>query len=258
MMPLDPDFVRVPIAHRGFHDAARGRPENSRAAVLAAVAAGYGVEIDVQISADGVPVVFHDYTLARMTGGKGPVRGHTAAVLAATPLRGSDQRIPLLRDILDLVAGRVPLLIEIKDQDGAMGPDVGPLEQATALALDGYLGPVAVMSFNPFSMRAFAGLAPQVARGLVTSAYRPRDWPLLPAATCDRLREIPDYDAVGACFISHEAGDLDRARVAALKAQGATINCWTIRSPEAEVAARRIADTVTFEGYAPVMADAAS
>ena len=257
-MPLDPAFLHAPIAHRGYHDAAQGRPENSRAAVLAAVAAGYGIEIDVQISADGVPVVFHDYTLARMTDAKGPVRRQSAAALGATVLRGSAERIPMLHDILHLVAGRVPLLIEIKDQDGAMGPDVGPLEHFTAQALAGYAGPVAVMSFNPHSMLAFAGFAPQVARGLVTSAYRPRDWPLLPAGVCNRLREIPDYDTTGSAFISHEAGDLARARVAALKAQGAVIGCWTIRSPEAEATARRIADTVTFEGYAPVMADAAS
>jgi len=106
------------------------------------------------------------------------------------------------------------------------------------------------MSFNPHSVAAMARHAPQVARGITTSAFRIADWTGLPAAVRRRLRAIADYDAVGASFISHEARDLGRARVAALKAAGAAILCWTIRSPAAEAAARRIADNVTFEGYA--------
>ena len=93
-------------------------------------------------------------------------------------------------------------------------------------------------------------LAPDVPRGLTTSAYRAEDWKLLPARTRDRLRDIPDYDSVNACFISHEADDLPRPRVADLKQRGAAILCWTIRSPEAEAEARKIAQNVTFEGYA--------
>jgi glycerophosphoryl diester phosphodiesterase len=151
--------------------------------------------------------------------------------------------------MLALVAGRVPLLIEVKDQDGAMGADIGPLEDAVAAALRDYAGPVALMSFNPHSVAALARAAPDRPRGLTTSAYTAGDWPLLTPAVRDRLRTIPDYDAVGASFISHEAADLARARVAELKAKGAGVLTWTIRSPEAEAAARRIAENVTFEGY---------
>lgn len=249
-MTLPAAFFARPIAHRALHDKAQGRVENSRAAVRAAVDAGYGIEIDLQLSADGVPMVFHDEALQRLTGRDGFVAQHDAAALGAMMLTHGDEGIPTLAEILDIVAGKVALLIEIKDQDGLLGPSVGPLEQATAAALADYAGPVAVMSFNPHSIAAMARLAPAIPRGLTTSAYLPADWSPVPQATCDRLREIPDYAATQSCFISHEAHDLARPRVAELKAAGAAVLCWTIRSPQAEAEARRIADNVTFEGYA--------
>lgn len=252
MIPALPAaFLARPIAHRALHDLGAGRPENSRAAVRAAVAAGYGIEIDVQLSLDGVAMVFHDHDLARLTGATGALAQRTAAGLAAIGLRHGTEGIPTLVQVLAEVAGKVPLLIEVKDQDGALGPAIGALEAATAAALAGYGGPVAVMSFNPFSVAAMADLAPLVPRGLTTSAYDPDDWAPVPVAVCDRLRDIPDYDRSGAGFISHEAHDLARPRVAALKAQGARVLCWTVRSAVAEAAARAAgADNVTFEGYA--------
>ncbi|KZY50621.1 phosphodiesterase [Sulfitobacter sp. KE29] len=249
-MTLPAAFLNIPLAHRALHDLAAGRPENSRAAVRAAVDAGLGIEIDLQLSADGKPMVFHDYGLERLTAEQGAVRLRDASALAAIPLKGGDEGIPTLEDILDLVAGRVPLLVEFKDQDGAMGPDVGALEAAAAELLGRYRGDLAVMSFNPHSVRALARLLPEVPRGLTTSAYRPDEWPL-PAATCDRLREIPDYADSGSCFISHEADDLSRPRVAELKAEGAAVLCWTIRSQAEEEIARQVAQNVTFEDYLP-------
>jgi len=242
-------FLTTPIAHRALHDRAAGRPENSRAAVRAAVEAGYGIEMDLQPSSDGVPMVFHDYDLRRLTGTAGRVRGHTAAELGKMVLLGGDEGIPTLAEVLAIVDGKVPLLIEIKDQDGAMGADVGPLEEAAAALLRAYRGPLAVMSFNPHSVAAFHAAAPEIPVGLTTSAYAAADWPLLPAAVREDLRAIPDYDRVGASFISHEAADLGSARVAELKARGAAILCWTIRSPEAEAKARAVAANITFEGY---------
>ena len=117
------------------------------------------------------------------------------------------------------------------------------------MALADYQGPVAVMSFNPSSVHHMARFAPETPRGITTSAYDPADWAPLPEAICNRLREIPDYEATGSSFVSHEAADLARPRLAELKAMGAAILCWTIRSPEAEATARHIADNVTFEGY---------
>lgn len=249
-MSLPPEFWRAPFAHRGLHDVTAGRPENSRAAIRAAISAGYGIEIDVQLSRDHQAMVFHDYALERLTSKSGVVRMHNAAALAETFLIGGEEGVPGLPEILEIIGGAVPLLIEIKDQDGVMGADVGPLEEATARALMGYSGPVAVMSFNPHAVERMKQLLPDTPRGLVTSAYDPADWPLA-QVICDHLREIPDYDHVDACFISHEAADLGRLRVAELKAAGAAVCCWTVRSAEEEGEARKIADNITFEGYLP-------
>ena len=156
----------------------------------AAVAAGYGIEIDIQPSADGVPMVFHDYALERLTAETGPVRGRSAAELAGIPLIGCDEGIPTLAEVLALVAGQVPLLIEIKDQDGANGPNVGPLEAAVAGVLERYAGPLAVMSFNPHAVAAMARCAPDLPRGLTTSAYR--HGALAAAAQVAGRRAAPD------------------------------------------------------------------
>ena len=247
-MKLPRAFYNIPLAHRALHDVTDGRPENSRAAIRAAIDAGYGIEIDVQISADGAAMVFHDYGLERLTGAAGAVRLHNASELNQISLTGGQEGIPGLAEVLDLVAGQVPLVIEIKDQDGGMGPEIGPLEAAVATALSDYEGDVAVMSFNPHSVAEIATLLPRVPRGLVTSAYCYEDWPL-PKETCDRLREIPDYERCGACFISHEVTDLNRPRVAEIKAAGAMVCCWTVRNPAQEAEARKIAHNITFESY---------
>ncbi|MFV0358428.1 glycerophosphodiester phosphodiesterase family protein [Tropicimonas sp.] len=252
MPPLPHAFLERPIAHRALHDRLRGRPENSRAAVAAAIEAGFSIEIDLQLSADGVPMVFHDYDLRRLTGHTGTLRATPAADLAGIPLSGGNEGIPTFAEILALVNGRVPLLVEIKDQDGALGPDVGRLERAAARVAAGYGGHLAFMSFNPHSVAALAEAAPDRPRGLVTCDFAAGNWPGVPATTRARLASIPDLEATGSCFVSHDARDLASPRVAEISAAGLPVLCWTIRSPEAEAAARRIADNVTFEGYLPV------
>lgn len=241
-------FLRAPIAHRALHDRARRRIENSASAVRAARAAGYGIEIDLQLSADGVPMVFHDEDLDRLTAESGPLNARTAGELSRITLKDSDDTIPTLAQVLGLIGGAVPLLIELKDQTLTMSETDGKLEAATALGLERYCGPLALMSFNPHCMAHMARLAPHLPRGLTTSAYGP-DWAPLARETCDRLREIPDYARTGSSFISHEAADLTRPRVAELRAEGAVVLCWTIRSPEAEAEARKHAQNITFEGY---------
>lgn len=246
--PLPAAYLRAPIAHRALHDRSRGRIENSASAIRAARAAGYGIEIDLQLSSDGVAMVFHDEDLGRVTAEHGPLNAHTAAALGRIKLTGSDDTVCTFAQVLALIGGAVPLLVELKDQTLTMSETDGRLEAATAHDLERYSGPVALMSFNPHCVAHMARLAPTVPRGLITSAYGD-DWAPLAAATCDRLREIPDYDRTRASFISHEAADLARPRVAELKAQGAVVLCWTIRSPEAEAKARQIAQNITFEGY---------
>jgi glycerophosphoryl diester phosphodiesterase len=227
-----------------------GRPENSRAAFEAAINLGFGIELDVQLTRDHEALVFHDYGLQRLTGESGVIRQKSAEELQQVPLLGGTDTPNSLKDILAFVNGRAPLLIEIKDQDGAMGTDIGPLEKATAAALEGYVGPVALMSFNPNSTAMMAQLCPNIPRGIVTSAYRPKSWPI-PKEVCDHLRDIPDYERCEASFVSHEHLDLDRPRIAELKSQGAAVLCWTITSQNAADKALQIADNITFEQYLP-------
>lgn len=252
-MTLPASLLRLPIAHRALHDVTDGRPENSLAAIRAAIAAGYAIEIDVQLSADGQAMVFHDYDLNRLTGQPGPIQQHSAAELSQLPLLGGDEGIPTLPQVLELIADQVPLVIEIKDQDGVMGPNVGPLERAVAAALNGYTGDVAVMSFNPHSVAAFAKAAPDTPRGLVARHFDENNSPTLPQATRLRLRDAPDFDTIGAQFLSYDADFLTTPAIAALKARGVPVICWTIRSAQAETDARKIADNITFEGYLPTI-----
>ncbi len=250
MSRLSRDFVRLPIAHRALHDLDDGRPENSISAIRAAIRAGYGIEVDLQFSKDGVPMVFHDYDLGRLTNQSGPLRQRNAADLTQMTLLNCSDTIPTLTEVLDLVAGQVPLLLEIKDQDGALGPDIGAQERAIADALVGYDGPAALMSFNPHSVIEMSRLCPHIPRGLLTCNFPKEHWKLVPESTLEMLRDAPDYDRSGASFISHFAKDLDNPRVAELRAKGATILSWTIKSQEEEITARKVADGITFEGYA--------
>lgn len=257
-MPQLPEaFLSVPLAHRGLHDRAAGRVENSPAAIRAAMDAGYGAEIDVQLTADGQAVVFHDDRLTRLTGFDGAVRALSAAELGRIPLSDSEETIPTLPEVLDLVDARIPLLIEIKDQDGALGPDVGPLERAVAAALAGYRGPVAVMSFNPHSIARMAALLPDVARGLVSCDFNAADWPDVPAARRGELRRLTRFAQSGAGFLSHDVADLQALHVKQKRDAGVPLLCWTVRSPGQEAQARALADNITFEGYLPHQPDRA-
>ncbi len=249
MTRLDPQFLTTPLTHRGLHTPA-SFPENSQGAFQAALDDGYGIELDVQISSDGRAMVFHDDTLDRLTSQSGPTNGRTAAQLQRLTLGQSTQTIPTLQDTLKLVGGRAPLLIEIKDQDHTLGPNVGALEAAVARDLAHYDGPVAVMSFNPYSTAEMAKRAPRVPRGLTTCAFTPDDWPAVPQASLASLAELPIDPKLGIGFISHDRRDLDRPRIAQLRAAGLAILCWTVTSLEQEQDARRFADNITFESYA--------
>ncbi len=244
-------FLDRPIAHRGLHDRALGRPENSRAAVRAAVAAGYGIELDVRCSADGVAMVFHDAALMRLAGRREALDSLSADALAATPLKDGAEGIPRLSEVLALVAGRAPLLIEMKDRSGCYRGSDRLLERAVAAALAGYGGPVAVMSFNPDMVAGMAECAPKLARGLTTGAWHLREALRISPAYRRHLRAIADFDRSGASFISHQCSDLGRKRVRQLRAQGVPVLCWTVRTPRSERRAREGADNITFEGYSP-------
>lgn len=249
MIRLSDRFLERPITHRGLHDAAQGRIENSPSAIQAAIDAGYGIEIDVQRSADDVAMVFHDYSLQRLTGNIGVVQATQSAELGTTKLVGSTDTVPTLRMVLDMIDGQVPLLIEIKDQDGAMGRNVGVLERAVALDLKDYSGDVAVMSFNPHAIAAFRDHNQSVPVGLVTDPFAAVDWPTIPSDRRAELARIGDLDRLECSFISHNQADLPSDTVAQVKASGRNILCWTVRSQAMEAQARQVADNITFEGY---------
>lgn len=249
MTDLPACFLERPFAHRGLHDRSQGVIENSRAAVAAAVETGYGVELDLQLSADGEAMVFHDDHLDRLTGETGLVRKKTAVELGRIGLTDSDEGVPTLLDILDLVRGRAPLLIEIKDQSQTLGPVDGRLERRVARVLSAYEGPCALMSFNPHSVGHCQTAAPDIPRGRVTCDFSAVDWPDVPRSTADRLIAIDDLESLGARFISHKHDDLARPAVATARAAGLPVFCWTVRSDADERTARRFADNITFEGY---------
>ncbi len=129
MIPLPSAFLGRPLAHRGLHDRKSGVIENSRAAIKAAVAAGYGVEIDLQQSADGEAMVFHDDVLDRLTAETGPISARNARELAGVSLKDGAEGIPTLAEILDIVRGRSALLIEFKDESVCLGEVEGGLER---------------------------------------------------------------------------------------------------------------------------------
>lgn len=249
-MSLPDAFIARPITHRGLHDVTQGRAENSPKAFAAAMEHGYGIELDLQLSSDHVPMVFHDYDLGRLTDTTGAVAQRTAVELGQIPLKHDGDGIPTLADVLDQVAGRVPLVIEIKDQDGALGTNLGPMGASITNLLRNYRGDVAVMSFNPHAVAEMKDLLPDVPRGIVSGPFRAKNWPTLSEETRKRARRMPDYGATKCSFVSYRDTHLNHPRIAYLKEKkNATILCWTVKSPEAEAEARKIADNITFEGY---------
>jgi glycerophosphoryl diester phosphodiesterase len=224
----------LPFAHRGLHGP--DRPENSRAAFRAALDAGHGIELDVRLSRDGHAMVFHDAELSRLTGEHGALAERSAAELAGIALKGgAGETIPSLPDVLALIAGRAPLLIELKAPDAR----VALLCLSVFRALDGYRGPVGVMSFNPEVGRWFARHGPRVTRGLVvTEAGRRRRGAWKRRLALYRAR--PD-------FLAYDVRDLPSRFAADARRRGLPVFTWTCRSAEDEARAKANADQVIHE-----------
>ncbi|HWH18249.1 MAG TPA: glycerophosphodiester phosphodiesterase family protein [Allosphingosinicella sp.] len=223
-----------PYAHRGLHGP--GRLENSRAAFEAAIAAGYGIELDVQASRDGAAIVFHDYALDRLTGAKGRVDRLDAEALARVELLGMQETIPTLPEILRLIAGRAPLLIEVKSPDR----NVGRLCAAVWNALQNYDGPAAIMSFNPQVGGWFARRAPQVVRGLVVTEREKRGWK-------GRLERRLSWWRARPHFLAYDVRDLPSSFASAARARGLPVLTWTVRTAREEEAASAYADQIIHE-----------
>lgn len=236
------DWLRLrPVAHRGLHDTAR--PENSLAAFEAAAEAGYPIELDVRCCADGQVVVFHDPTLERMTGQPGTIAETSWAELSTLCLRRSEQTIATLDQVLARVAGRVPVLIELKPADR-----VGPLEQAVCRVLERHPGEVAVQSFDPYSMIRMRQLAPHVPRGLLSGNMTDEDLPLHQKLALRNLLLAP---RVRPHFIGYELWSLPYWAPDRLRRKGVPVLAWTIRDEAELTRARHVADNVIFEHVTP-------
>jgi glycerophosphoryl diester phosphodiesterase len=234
-----------PIAHRGLWD--RERPENSLAAFAAAAEAGYGIELDVQLSADGEVMVFHDDRLERMTDGHGRLCDYGLDRLKALRLAGTEERIPTLQETLATVAGRVLVVVEMK----VLGGEEGPLEARVASILDAYDGPAAVLSFNPVSIAAFAEFSPTRLRGLNSMAYTDAAFWMLSPKERQGLSTLAQAAEARPHFLGLGLDMLPSFEGAALRAQGMPVACWTVRSPEQWERVRLFCDTPMFEGWRP-------
>jgi glycerophosphoryl diester phosphodiesterase len=227
-------LVATPYAHRGLHG---GKiPENSRAAFVAAITEGHGIELDVVASRNGEAMVFHDYDLARLTGRPGRVAELSSGELVRLPLAGSNETIPTLSEALGVIAGQVPLLIEVK----APERQVAPLCLAVLRSLDGYRGPVGVMSFNPEVGRWFAQHGERVPRGLVVTEAGKRR---LRGGVERRLglwRARPD-------FLAYDIRDLPSRTARRARGRGMPVLTWTCRSREERERAASHADQIIYE-----------
>jgi glycerophosphoryl diester phosphodiesterase len=223
-------------AHRGLHGA--GRPENSPGAFAAAIAAGLGIECDVQRSSDGLAMVFHDFELDRLTDAEGAVNDRSADELGKIVLSGSSDPIPTLRQLLEQVQGKVPLLIEIKTRRERR---FAALCLAVRRVLEGYRGEHAVMSFDPRVVRWFADHAPLTTRGLVVSEENAK-------ALGGKLKRRFSLWFARPDFLAYDIRDLPSRFAASQRKRGLPVLTWTVRSPEHRERALAYADAPIAEG----------
>lgn len=242
----------VPIAHRGLHDAASGVIENSRTAFARAIAAGYAIECDLQLTGDDVPVVFHDDTLERLTGHAGAVRTLSAGQLARLPLLGSaDGDAPQrFSELLDQVQGDVPLVVELKHQ-----PDRAATEALAAAAVRetvGYDAPLVFESFDPDLLRMVRKEGFSGPVGIVLDDFTDAYWTArLSPARRFALRHLLHYPRTRFSFLSVHHRALRLPAVRLFRKLGFPVTTWTVRSPDIAVLSRAHADQIVFEGFQP-------
>ena len=229
---------KAAYAHRGLHGA--GVPENSIAAFRGAIARGMGIECDVQLTGDDRAMVFHDFELDRLTGESGAVALRSSDELARIRLSDSEEQIPTLRQMLDEVAGRAPLLIEIKSRRGSFAASE-KLCRAVAQELQGYRGTHVIMSFDPRVVRWFADHAPDCVRGLVMTEEHDRGLSGMIRRHLFLWRARPD-------FMAYDVRDLPSRFAAAQRARGLPVLTWTVRSTELRERAALHADAPIAEG----------
>ena len=237
------EFANYRYAHRGLHDEIS--PENSLSAFKKAVDSGFGIELDVRLSKDGRLVVFHDDTLDRMTGEVGPVDSKDYDELTNIKLRGSDEKIPGFDEVLELVDGKVPLLVEIKEAKGSLA-----VTKQTCERLKSYTGEYIIESFNPFALQEVRKNLPEAIVGILSEhftknkTFRNSVFYILQTMLLNVLSR-PDFVAY-----NHNHASFLPFKLA--KALGYVRFCYTITSEEAEERAlKKDFESVIFEGYLP-------
>jgi glycerophosphoryl diester phosphodiesterase len=245
-----PDWLtKRPVAHRGLHDAARGIIENMPGAVQAAIAGNFSIEVDVQLTADGEAMVHHDDALGRLTEGSGALLGKTAAELKAVTFKSTPERMMSLSDLCTLVAGRVPLVIEVKSHfDGDRR-----LVARMAEVLAAYSGPAVGMSFDPDQVLALRELIPSRPRGIVAEReYTEDEWPEASPAQRRGMTHLRHAFSTRPHFVAYWVNELPTAAPwIARNIFGLPLLTWTVRTPEQRARAARYADQMIFEGFVP-------
>ena len=237
-----------PIAHRGLHDAAAGVIENTASAFRAAIERNYGIETDLQISADGEAVVHHDDALGRLTEGHTALAQMSAADIRSAKFKATSDRIQALSESLELVGGRVPVVIELKSHfDGNTR-----LAARVAQVLATYRGSAAVMSFDPTLIERIRAIAPHSIRGIVAERhYTHHEWDRLSRAEKLRLAFLLHVPSTRPHFIAYAGRDLPALAPLAARGLGLPLLTWTIRSEAERARVLRFADQVIFEGFLP-------
>ena len=226
-----------PIAHRGLHDGNKAVWENTLTAFARAAQNNYAIECDVLISKDGVPMVLHDADLRRLTGTDGLVCEMTAAQLRALKVGSTDDHVPSLREMLDLIRGRVPLVIELK---GDPGHDAD-LVKAVAGELHAYKGHAALMSFDHHLLRQCATDAPGLPLGLTAEGMRDQD-----------IEDHFSMLAHGLDFVSYYIHHMPNRFTSFVRDRlKMPLITWTIRDDAALAKTYELADQATFEGVLP-------
>jgi glycerophosphoryl diester phosphodiesterase len=245
-----PDWLTArPIAHRGLHDKTRGVIENTPGAALAAVEKAFAIECDVQLSADGEAMVFHDFTLERLTESSGDVGAKTAAELSALTMRGTADHILSLTDFIGRIGGRTPLVVEIKsrfDGDRRLTKRVAEIVAASS-------APIVLKSFDPRVLIALRDFAPERTRGIVAmAAYDYPDYASCSAADKHAMANLLHFADSKPDFLSWRVGDLPSAAPYLCRtALGLPLMTWTVRTDADRAKASAHADQIVFEGFVP-------
>jgi glycerophosphoryl diester phosphodiesterase len=245
-----PDWLTAqPVAHRGLHDIAAGVVENTASAFAAAIAGGFAIETDLQLSSDGEAMVHHDFALGRLTLGSRQLAAMTAAGLKEVPFKATADRMMTLGEMCGLVAGRTPMLIELKSRfDGDLR-----LVQRAAAVLETYAGPFAVMSFDPGPIIALRALAPKFTRGIVAErSYKDSEWRTLTDKQKRSLAFLLHASHSRPHFIAYQVNDLPSPGPwIARNVFGRPLLTWTVRTDAERARAKRRADQMIFEGFRP-------